>query len=339
MNKPRRLLRAGALLGKNSLKLIIYKVVLFPVYKWYARKPVDEKLILFADYLDRPTPGNFLGLIDLCEKNGFRCVVMSGRPFGDKVPKWRKLKEIVKFLFHFTKTFARCKVLFLCEIFDLLDIVKPRTGTSVVQLWHGCGAMKMWGNSIIEKSWDGSIRKSYPKDLYTLICVSTEKAVAPFEDAFCAEPGVVQALGCPRTDIYFDKEAKTAIAKKVYSMFPEVGGRKIILYAPTFRGNTITQKAYIELELEFEQMMSELSEQYVLFVKLHPLAAKSCGVSEEALQSCTGSVFDVSEILSAEEALCAADILITDYSSIIFEYMLLERPIISYIYDIDAVMK
>lgn len=320
---------------KKAIQYIGYKLVLPLVYKWYAMKPVDGNLVVFADHRDRPTPDNFFNMIDLCEKNGFQCIVMSGRTFGNRVPKWRRRKEKLKFHFQFIKLFAQCRVLFLSDWFPLAYIVQPRMETAVVQLWHACGAMKMFGYSTVEKAWGGSVKKLYPiHNTYTLACVSGPKAVSPFEDGFHSRPGVVQALGCPRTDIYFDEEAKAAVQKKVYSKFPEVRGKKIILYAPTFRGDSIA-KAHTELNLTFREILPELSGQYALFVKLHPQTAKTDGISEADRITCLGSLFDVSKELSAEEALCAADILITDYSSIMFEFLLLERPIISYIYDID----
>lgn len=326
-------------IAKGVLKFIEYKWILPLVYQWCARKPIDEKLVVFADHRDCPTPDNFLNMIDLCEENGFQCVVMSGRPFGEKVPKWTRQKERLKFHFQFIKIFSRCRVLFLNEWFPLAYIVQPRTETAVVQLWHGCGAMKMFGYSTVGKAWGGSVKKLYPThNTYTLACVSGIKAVAPFEDGFRSKPGVVQALGCPRTDIYFNEEAKAAMLHKVHSKFPEIKDRKIILYAPTFRGDSIAE-AHTNLNLKFREILSGLSEEYVLFVKLHPLTAKTDGISELDRIACPGSLFDVSKILSAEEALCGADILITDYSSIMFEYLLLERPIISYIYDIDTYIK
>ena len=321
--------------AKNVIKYIGYKAVLPLIYKWYARKPIDEKLVMFADIRDRGMPDNFLGLYRMCQKNGFRCEVLSGRPFGEQVPRWRRRKEKLKFHFQFIKLFARCRALFLVEYFPLAYIVAPRTGTDVVQLWHACGAMKMFGYSTVEKAWGGPVKKLYPiHNTYTLACVSGQKAVAPFEHGFRCKPGIVQAMGCPRTDIYFDEKAKAAATQKVRSMFPEVRDRKIILYAPTFRGNSVAT-AHTELNLKFREILSGLSEEYALFVKLHPQTARTDGISETDRVMCQDSLFDVSRELSAEEALCSADILITDYSSIMFEFLLLERPIISYIYDID----
>lgn len=320
---------------KGILKWVGYKWILPLVYKWYARKPVDEKLVVFADHRDRDMPDNFRGMYEMCRENGFRCELFSGKPFAASVRPWKRRMEKIKFHFRFISLYAQCRALFLNEWFPPAYIAQPRKGTDVVQLWHGCGAMKMFGYSTVEKAWGGSVKKLYPiHNTYTLACVSGPKAVPAFEHGFNCKPGIVKALGCPRTDIYFDENAKADIRKKVYSMYPEIGERKIVLYAPTFRGNSIA-KAHTDINLQFQKILSELSDQYVFFVKLHPQTAKSDGISESDRTSCEGSLFDVSNELGPEEALCAADILITDYSSIIFEFFLLERPVISYIYDLD----
>lgn len=325
---------------KSVVKFVGYKWVLPLVYKWYARKPIDEKLVIFADHRDRPTPDNFLNMLDLCKKNGFQCVVLSGRPFADKVPKWRRRREKLKFHFQFIRLFAQCRALFLVEYFPLAYIVTPRTDTDVVQLWHGCGLMKRMGYAVTSKSWGISPRelKRYPMHTsYTLVSVSSPGVREGYEEAFRCGMDLVKPLGCPRTDIYFDEEFRQSARQKVRAMIPNIENRKVILYAPTFRGKSIP-KSYINCELDYKGLKAALSSQYVMLTKFHPLMA-SGGLAESGRLQALGFVFDVSKTLTPEEALCAADILITDYSSIMFEYLLLERPMISYIYDIDNYAK
>lgn len=322
--------------AKKIVKYIGYKLVLPLVYKWYARKPIDEKLVVFADHRDRDMPDNFLGLYSMCQKNGFQCEVLSGRPFGNKVPKWRRRKEKLKFQFWFIKLFAQCQTLFLVEYFPLAYIVTPRTGTAVVQLWHGCGLMKRMGYAVTSNSWGISARelKRYPMHTsYTLVCASSSRVCKGYEEAFCCGIDLIKPLGSPRTDIYFNEKFRQSAREKVRAMIPDIGDREIILYAPTFRGKSIS-KSYIKSELNYTALKEALSDKYVFLTKFHPLIA-STGFQESNRLQGLGFAYDVSKKLTPEESLCAADILITDYSSIIFEFLLLERPVISYIYDID----
>lgn len=325
---------------KKAIQYVGYKWVLPLLYKWYAMKPVDENLVVFADHRDRDMSDGLLAnaslLYDICKKNSYRCVVMSGKLFGKSVPIWKRRKERLKFIFQFIKFFARCRALFLVDYFPPAYVVTPRTGTDVIQLWHACGAMKLFGFSTDEKDWGLSQkekRRYHIHENYTLASVSGPKALEPFREAFHCQPNAVQALGVPRTDVFFNEQFKKNVRQKVRLMFPKIGNKKIILYAPTYRGRSISE-SYINCDLNYSVLKDELSDQYIFLTKFHPLMAKSGSCESDRIQG-TGFAFDVSKELSAEEALCAADILITDYSSIMFEFLLLERPIISYIYDID----
>lgn len=326
---------------KKTVKYVGYKWLLPAVYRWHSRKPINDRLVVFADLRDRDMPDNFLSLYELCERDGYQCEVLSGRSFSNKLPNWQRRKAKLRFHFQFIKLYAQCRTLFLVEHFPLSDIAKPRPGTQVVQLWHGCGLMKRMGYAVTSKAWGAGAmsereKKRYPMHTaYTLASISSagEREIAGYCEAFHSSPQIVKPLGVPRTDIYFDDGFRKRAEEKVRLLFPEIGGRKIILYAPTFRGKSIA-KSYIKYDLNFKRLKECLSDRYALITKFHPLMAKS-GLPESGRLQGRGFVFDGTELLTPEEALCAADILVTDYSSIIFEYYLLERPVISYIYDID----
>ena len=180
-------------------------------------------------------------------------------------------------------------------------------------------------------------KKRYPMHTsYTLAGISStgEKVRTGYWESFRCDPDIIKPLGSPRTDIYFDEEFRRSSKQKVCSLFPEIGNRKIILYAPTFRGTSIA-KSYIQYELDFKVLKEVLGNGYAFVTKFHPLMAQG-GLAESGRLQGSGFVFDGTKLLTPAEALCAADILITDYSSIMFEYYLLERPVISYIYDIDT---
>lgn len=323
---------------KAIVKFIGYKWILPLVYQWYARKPIDEKLVVFADRWDRPMPDNFRGLYEMCKKNGFRCEVLSGESFLHVQQRWERRKEKVKFQYRFIKLFAQCRVLFLADYFPLSDIVTLRPETQVVQLWHGCGLMKKWGYAVTSTGWGTSDKEKKRYPIYVNHTLSTVSSASPvvkegYRSAFRCDPSIIKPLGSPRTDIYFDKEFHQVAKEKVHSLFPQIGNRKIILYAPTYRGASIA-RSYINSELDYKGLKKALSDRYVLLTKFHPLMAGEGLTDSEQLEA-VDFVFDVSKLLKPEEALCAADILIADYSSILFEFLLLERPIVSYIYDIE----
>ena len=322
---------------KDLKKRIEYKLILPVIYRLNARKAIDEKLVLFADHKDRPLSDNMLPLYKKCEENGYHCEVFSGSEFENAPTKLKRSLALHRFNRRFIRHFARAKVVFLADYFPVIDAVKARHETQVVQLWHACGLGKRWGYAVTSANWGNSekTKKEFPMYVnQTLACTSSSEPTIceGFREAFNCTPEVVQPLGIARTDCFFDPQYIENAKAKVKALFPEIGNRKIILFAPTFRGKTLT-KSFFNIDLDFPSMQQELSSDYVIVTKLHPMTAKS---NLQAVLEHEGPafVFDASTLLTASEALCAADILITDYSSIMYEFMLFEKPIISLIPDL-----
>lgn len=321
---------------RDFVKYVRYKIVVPIVYKHYCHLPKNDKLVVFADLRPRDTHENFVDLMKLCEENGYEPVAINGKGYGPGVSKKKARREQIKFQNKFLKLYAQCRALFLVEYFPLADAVKPRKGTEVIQLWHGCGAMKTMGYAGTGKGWGASAKdkKRYPMHQhYSLVSISSENLAWCYEQAFQIEPGIVKGLGMPRTDIYFDKEYIANARANLLKHFPEIGDRKVILFAPTFRGKSI-KKSFYNVDIDFQKYREMLGDKYAFVTKFHPLMAKG-GLSSSTKVKYYDFVYDATHVLTPEEALCAADILIGDYSSIGFEYLLLERPILAYIPDLD----
>lgn len=301
-------------------------------YKKYSKKPIDEKKVVLAySELYKTMPDNLISVKNYLESNGYNCVVISKSETA-RLSNNFFVNEIKK-CFCCKEYFEACgdaKAVFLTDYFFPAYACKPREGQKIVQLWHGCGAFKKWGYSTVDKKWGAGkdTLDKYPiHNTYTHVCVSSPKVKFAYAEAFKCSEDVVMPLGAPRTDIYFDNDFAASCRKKLIDKFPEIGERKIILYAPTFRGNNLAS-SYAENKLDIEKMRAELSEDYALVIKLHPLTAKAFSVDEN-----DDFVFNASGV-EIETALCAADTVITDYSSLIFEYAILGRPMIFFAYDL-----
>lgn len=306
---------------------------LWPHYfRKYSRKPIDEKKAVLAySHLYKEMPDNLRCIKAALEEQGYSCVVID-RAENGVIYKNPLLNELAKCFYgkEFFREYATAKALFLTDYFFPAYACKPREGQSVVQLWHGCGAFKKWGYSTAEKKWGASKKDLdlYPiHNTYTHVCVSSPKVSFAYAEAFGCSEKSVMPLGAPRTDVYFDKGFVAGCRKQILDKFPEIGSRKIILYAPTFRGDSIG-KSYIKNMMDIEEMSRRLGDGYVLLIKQHPLTADAFRIRND------GFAFDISKDVAIETALCAADLVITDYSSLIFEYALLERPMIFFAYDL-----
>lgn len=102
-----------------------------------------------------------------------------------------------------------------------------------------------------------------------------------------------------------------------------------MLYAPTFRGSVGGAKAPEGLDIPY--LKEKLGEEWVLLIKQHPVVKNRPGIPEEASEF----AFDVSDEFVIEELLCVSDLCISDYSSLVFEYSLFERPMLFFAFDFE----
>lgn len=322
MNKIKKML---VILRRRILFFFLWPLC-FDLFK---KKPVKKKLILFAynkNYTEMPD--NMVGLYDYFKKKGYDCKIMNSPQSG--------IKRLF-FNFKFEKYYAQSKCVFLTDNFDPAYAHAPREDSLVVQLWHACGAFKKWGYSTLDLAWGGDKKTmlAFPMhNTYTDVFVSSKEVVPCYAEAFSCDEKIIKPFGTPRTDIFFDKDFVSSSKQKLVKLFPAIGERKIILYAPTFRGNN-PDDSFNENRLDFEKLCSALSKDYVLVLKLHPFTAKKFDLTEEEKKKYQNFVFNASNLAGTDTALCAADILIADYSSLVFEFSLLQKPMLFFAYDLE----
>lgn len=322
---------------RKRLNDFLYFFVWKFIYRLYSLKKVDEKLIFFAAPYDDKLPGDFSSLYEMAKSKGYKCVCLFKFKGGSSVAYKNELSKI-KADIKFQKYFARSKVTFLNEYYLPAYANKPRKNSRLVQLWHGCGAFKRFSYSIKDSSWgleSGLFEKYNVHKTYTDITASSKDIIPIYNEAFDAEDGIVKALGVPRTDVYFDSDFVLSQKNILTEKYPGIKGKRLILWAPTLRGNDV-QSSYTEKAIDFIKLKNNIHKDTVILVKLHPRIADKLSFGEEEKKELDGFVVDISKDISIETALCSADIVITDYSSLIFEYALLKRPMIFYAYDLEA---
>ncbi len=198
-----------------------------------------------------------------------------------------------------------------------------RQSQRVVQLWHACGAFKKFG----QRGTNMSIAADHAYHAqYNIVSVSSDKIRGIYADAFDIDVHKVKALGCPRTDLFYDKKQVEQTKEKVYEVYPEFRDRYVIIYAPTFRdiGDDRTQ---FKPDLDFERLSKELLPDQIFLVCPHPIMRNK--IVEKDYDN-----IKVIRDFSTNDMMLVSDMLITDYSSVIFEYALLRKPIAFYCYDL-----
>lgn len=223
------------------------------------------------------------------------------------------------------------KYIFVEDVYNYLQFYTLLPGQEIIQLWHAAGAYKKFGFS--RKNEDIKISPGHRK--YTKAIVSAESIAPCYAEAYDISEDKIIATGVPRTDIFFDESWKNEVREKFWAKYPETRGKKIILLAPTYRGTKVPLADYDMSKVPIKALQERFGEEYILITKLHPAAYNNMLLKGKKLGDDSGFWLDVSDIRDINDILPVADILITDYSSVIFDWLLLDRPIIYYVYDKD----
>ena len=231
---------------------------------------------------------------------------------------------------------ATSKTIFMDNVFLPFSAIKIKKDTRLVQLWHGTGAIKKFGLDC-EEGWIKKLAVNTNGNT-THFIVGSKWMKDVYKTAFGAEDNKIFNIGCPRTDLFFNKAILQEKRDEFFSSYPELSGKKIILYAPTFRDEEYNADE-IKIHLNIDELMSNLDDSYVLGLRFHPRIAGKVNLSKYSTGDYQNRVFDFSHYNKLNTLLICCDILITDYSSIIYEYALMKKPMIFYSYDLSKFEK
>ncbi|WEV55801.1 CDP-glycerol glycerophosphotransferase family protein [Ligilactobacillus acidipiscis] len=248
----------------------------------------------------------------------------------------REFSDNFYFLTHQLKTIMQAKLIFADNYFAFLGGCQfDHDRTRVVQIWHANGAVKTFGwEEPRTKDRSTNSKKRFQKvyDQFDDFIVGSAKMGEVFCNSYHQPIEKMKVLGYPRTDRLFSNEKKTQKRKQFFAEYPELAQKEIILYAPTYR-ETVTGETYFDLPQDFTAILANLSDEQVMLVKLHPHVKEA--ISHLKKQH-LAHVFWVDDF-TTDDLLLVSSRLITDYSSVIFDYTLLEnaRQIIFYCYDFE----
>lgn len=223
---------------------------------------------------------------------------------------------------------ATSRVVFVDNYHVILAACSFKKETLCVQLWHANGAVKLFGRrdkSIISRPESAHRRFQKVYSNFHKIVVSSDHMAEIFKEAFGKDSDSILKTGMPRTDFFFDRRQLDEGERSIAERLPQTAGKTVIMYAPTYRNGGLSINT---MELDLKMMGRELGDEYHLLLRAHP-AVSFDGDPKTAF------VTDVSKGYGIEELLAATDILVTDYSSIPFEFSLLDRPMIFYPYDLE----
>jgi CDP-glycerol glycerophosphotransferase (TagB/SpsB family) len=227
---------------------------------------------------------------------------------------------------------AAADVIVLDDYQPAIYQLRPGSEPRIVQLWHASGAFKTVGYSRVGKPGGPSPYSRVHKN-YTHAIVSSDFDVPFYAEAFGIPEARVIPTGIPRMDRFFDEAARAEGRERAHAEFPETEGRTTILFAPTFRGNGPRDAFYDYALLNFRRLHAlAVEKDAVVIMRMHPFVAEPPPIPEELRDR----IIDGSRAeIDVNDLLFAVDLLITDYSSIVFEYSTLGRPMLFFAYDLE----
>ena len=318
MRSLRSLLRGNAFLQKWRFApyILAYAILV-------RLRPVREGRVLFLSDSRAGFSGNF-GFLE--------AEIRRQRPDAEIVGVFKprlRARRSVRDTLRLPWLLATAQTIVVDDFYPLIYPLQLRSDTRLLQVWHAAGAFKRVGWSRVGLA-GGPLPGSLAHRNYTDATVSSEAIRADYAEAFAIDLERVQALGVPRTDAFFDDDLVRATAQRVRKSYGIPRGKKVALFAPTFRGNGQLTATYDVDAVPWERLAAQLGDEWVVMVKMHPFVPPL----EVQRPRLTGIV-DASAERELNDLLMAADVLITDYSSAIFEYSLLQRPVVFFCPDLE----
>lgn len=191
-----------------------------------------------------------------------------------------------------------------------------RKQVKVLQLWHATGAIKKFGNDV---------NRDYTISNYDYVIANCEYFVKPYSSAFGVKESQVKVTGVPKTDRLFNKRKIKKDQAIMKEMFPQIEGKKVVLYAPTFRGKLMHNLGNSTIDLSY--IKEALGEDYIVLYKMHPLLSDTIIANDKDIICCNG--------MSIKKLFSISDYLISDYSAIIIDYATFEKPMLFYVPDLE----
>ena len=235
------------------------------------------------------------------------------------------------------RDFASSKYVFLVDNFFPLAFMNVE-GMKWVQLWHGTGLFKKFGYDLLNDE-DKKIMEMFAPKI-DLVSVSSENVADIYARNFYVDKSKVKPFGVPRNDFYDEEHLSEDYLSELRESFekdyPQLKGKKLVLYAPTFREDPKNNAVFNHFDIE--KFLDELGDEYALAIRLHPNYKRFCDEEHNIdLDDLTNryDIINFTGFKDEQKLLLLADILIADYSSIMVDYTILKKPAILFDYDLE----
>ena len=310
--------------------------------KWYQAAfaligllfPVNKKLVVFESFAGKQYSDNPRAIYEYMKENcpGYELVWSVDRARMSYFEQ-KDVKFVRRFSIRWLFLMTRAKY-WVNNARLPLWLPKPKH-TVYLQTWHGT-PLKRLAMDMDEVHMPGQIPKSIRRissrnqATGTTLVSPNGYSTEIFKRAFQFDRKMIES-GYPRNDFLLNANNEETI-KELKQRFGLPLDKKLILYAPTWRDNQFYRKGKYKfnLELDLQRMREELGDSYIVIMRMHYLVAENMDLSEYE-----GFAYDFSHLEDIRELYLISDLMITDYSSVFFDYANLRRPMIFFTYDIE----
>lgn len=313
------------------------------INKFYNKFSVDNKLCIFEafngrKYCDSPK-AIYLEMLNNKKYNDYKFVWAFIDPEEFSFLEKNERTKVVKYnTYEYKMYYAKAKYWFTPS--RLYDYLVPKNNQVYVQFWHGTPLKKLGfdiktkGKNALNTVKEWSQKYQYDASRYTYMvspsAFTTEKYITAFNLKAINKDKCIIETGYPRNDALFTFDNKYIDKLKKDLNIPK--NKKIILYAPTWRDDQHQSGIgyTYQLGLNFDNFKEKFGEDYIILFRTHYLIASSIDLSKYK-----GFILDVSNYSDINDLYILSDIILTDYSSVFFDYANLKRPMIFFMYDLD----
>ncbi len=233
------------------------------------------------------------------------------------IPSWLKVLQKL----------AKSDMIFIDDHAPILDWIFLNEDTTLIQLWHAGAGFKSsgysrWGHTGCPAP-NGCHRQ------YKYGIAGSRHIAHFFSEVWGINTENVLPTGMPRMDEFLDPDYRTAKEKELRETFPLINGKKVILFAPTYRGKNHFDAHYPYHLINFDELYEFCGDEYVVLFKMHPWVSEAVPIRPEHLDK----FVDVNKYPNINDLFYVTDLLITDYSSNIFEFSLMRKPMLFFAFD------
>ncbi len=218
-------------------------------------------------------------------------------------------------------------IILIDDFAPFLNWLKLKPKNKLIQVWHAGVGFKSVGFCRFGGKGTPALDLGHRQYTYAITASSVLKSV--YSEVFGIEESAVIPTGLPRIDELLQEGSQEAFVKEFYEEYPELENKKIILFAPTFRGSGQRTAHYPYSLLDMKRIYDFCGDEYVFMFKMHPFIDEKPPIPDEYKDR----IIDFSAFPNVNDLLRVTDLMITDYSSVIYEYALFRKPMLFFAFD------